>query len=102
MKSYCLIELHNIPGKSIDNNILNYCLEKLKKEIYDNEIATTLSKWLNQIKNQKKYIMTWKLHYDLDETKYKILEEKLWSKLVIYYNTLNLKYMSIKKIDLNR
>lgn len=101
MKSYCLIELHNIPGKSIDNNILNYCLESLKKEIYDNEIATTLSKWLNQIKNQKKYIMTWKLPYELDETKYKILEEKLWSKLVIYYNTLNLKYMSIKKIDLN-
>lgn len=102
MKTYCLIDLHNIPGKSIDNNILNYCLETLKKEIDDNEIVGTLSKWLNLIKNQKKYIMTWKLPCDLDETKYKILEEKLWSKLVIYYNTLNLKYMSIKKIDLNR
>lgn len=102
MKTYCLIDLHNIPGKSIDNNILNYCLETLKKEIDDNEIARTLSNWLNQIKNQKKYIMTWKLPYDLDETKYNILVEKLWSKFVIYYNTLNLKYMSIKKIDLNR
>ena len=102
MKTYCLIDLHNITGKSIDNNILNYSLENLKKEINDKEIVDTLSKWIHQIKNQKRYITQWKLPYELDEKKYNILERKLWNELVIYYNTLNLKYMSIKKIDLNR
>lgn len=98
MKNYCFIELHNIPGKSIDNTMFDYCLETLKKQENDNEILETLSKWIQQIKNQKGYITQWKLPYELDEKKYNILERNLWNELVIYYNTLNLKYMTIKKL----
>jgi len=98
MTKYCIIKLDNFSGQSIDNSLLTYCFDTITKETYDNDIIKTLSTWKNHIKTQKKYILSWKLPFDLEDSKYEIIERLLWEKLVIYYNTLNLKYIAIKKL----
>jgi len=98
MTKYCIIKLDNFSGQSIDNNLLTYCFDTIIKETQDNDIIKTLSTWKNQIKTQKKYMLSWKLPFDLEDSKYEIIERLLWEQFVIYYNTLNLKYISIKKL----
>ena len=98
MTKYCIIKLDNFSGQSIDSSLLTYCFDTITKETYDNDIIKTLSTWKNHIKTQKKYILSWKLPFDLEDSKYEIIERLLWEKLVIYYNTLNLKYIAIKKL----
>jgi len=98
MTKYCIIKLDNFSGQSIDNSLLTYCFDTIIKETHDNDIIKTLSNWKNHIKTQKKYILSWKLPFDLEDSKYEIIERLLWEKLVIYYTTLNLKYIAIKKL----
>ena len=93
-----MIRLDNFSGKSIASSLLTYCLDTITKETQDNDIIKTLCTWKNHIKTQKKYIMSWKLPFDLEDSKYEIIERMLLDQFVIYYNTLNLKYISIKKL----
>lgn len=98
MTKYCIIQLDNLSGQSIDNNLLTYCFDTIIKETQDNDIIETLSTWKNQIKTQKKYTLYWRLPFELEDSKYEIIERLLWNQFVIYYNTLNLKYIAIKKL----
>lgn len=98
MTKYCIIKLDNFSGQSIDNSLLTYCFDTIIKETQDNDIIKTLSTWKNHIKKQKKYILSWRLPFDLEDSKYEIIERLLWDQFVIYYNTLNLKYIAIKKL----
>jgi hypothetical protein len=98
MTKYCIIRLDNIEGQSIDSSILTHCLDTITKETQDNDIIKTLGIWKNIIKTQKKYIMSWKLPFDLEDSKYDIIETSLWDMFINYYNAHIFKYMVIKKL----